>query len=62
VEGKRTLTMRLSNPYLTRLIQATSEDKDLNIAFQRVTNLMDPPTTLFHPGMILRVFKANLKS
>jgi 2-polyprenyl-6-methoxyphenol hydroxylase-like FAD-dependent oxidoreductase len=61
VEGKRARGMGLVQLYLDRLLRASREDTTLNIAFQRVTNLIDPPASLFRPNIVLRVVKGNLK-
>lgn len=61
VEGKRAPAMRLVAQYLDRLLYAAREDTVLNIAFQRVTNLMDPPSSLFQPKIVLRVLRAKIK-
>jgi len=60
VEGKRTLAMmRLVERYLQRLLLASAEDTQLSLAFQRVTNLMDPPSALFQPQIVKRVLFAK---
>jgi 2-polyprenyl-6-methoxyphenol hydroxylase-like FAD-dependent oxidoreductase len=61
VEGKRVPAMRFVGQYLDRLLLASNEDTVLNVAFQRVTNLMDPPSTLFRPNIVLRVLSGNLR-
>ena len=61
VEGKRVPAMRLVGQYLARLLIASRQDIVLNIAFQRVTNLIDPPASLFRPDIVLRVLMGNLK-
>lgn len=53
--------MRLVGLYLDRLLLASREDTVLNIAFQRVTNLIDPPASLFRPNIVLRVLFGKLK-
>lgn len=61
VEGRRIPAMRLASKYLDLLLRAALEDSVLNVTFQRVTNLMDPPSSLFRPQVILRVLMGNLK-
>ena len=61
VEGKRAPGMRLVGLYLDRLLLASREDTILNLAFQRVTNLIDPPASLFRPNIVLRVLFGKLK-
>ena len=55
VEGKRVPAMRLVGGYLKRLLRLSQQDIRLNLAFQRVTNLMDSPASLFRPSIALRV-------
>jgi 2-polyprenyl-6-methoxyphenol hydroxylase-like FAD-dependent oxidoreductase len=62
VEGKRARGMRLAQLYLARLLRASREDITLNIAFQRVTNLIDPPARLFRPKIVWRVLRGGIKS
>lgn len=60
VEGKRSRVGSMVGAYLTQLLIASRKDTSLNVAFQRVTNLMDPPQSLFRPGIVWRVIKARL--
>jgi 2-polyprenyl-6-methoxyphenol hydroxylase-like FAD-dependent oxidoreductase len=55
VEGKRAPAMSMVGKYLDRLLRVAREDTALNIAFQRVTNLIEPPASLFRPSVLLRV-------
>lgn len=59
VEGKRSRAGALVGAYLTQLLIASRKDTSLNVAFQRVTNLMDPPQSLFRPGVVWRVIRAR---
>ena len=61
VEGKRVPAMRLARRYLARLLLVAQEDTLVNTAFQRVTNLIDPPTNLFRPNIFLRVMFGGIK-
>jgi 2-polyprenyl-6-methoxyphenol hydroxylase-like FAD-dependent oxidoreductase len=61
VEGKHVPAQRLVGMYLDRLLKASREDTVLNVAFQRVTNLLDPPANLFRPNIVIRVLLGNLK-
>ncbi len=61
VDGKRLPAMRLVRLYLARLLLVSQEDTLVNTAFQRVTNLIDPPTSLFHPNIFLRVMFGGIK-
>lgn len=55
VEGRRAPAMRMVGLYLDRLLKASRQDTVLNLAFQRVTNLIDPPASLFRPHIVWRV-------
>lgn len=55
VEGKRAPGMGLVRRYMARLVNVCNTDTVVNLAFQRVTNLLDPPASLFAPGIMLRV-------
>lgn len=57
VEGRRTLQVRLVNAYVGRLHASATADPVLGTAFLRVINLIDPPTKLLAPGIVLRVLR-----
>lgn len=59
VQGKRAPGSKLVGAYLERLLLASQTDTTLNLAFQRVTNLMDPPSALFHPKIVARVIQGR---
>jgi 2-polyprenyl-6-methoxyphenol hydroxylase-like FAD-dependent oxidoreductase len=61
VEGKRAPSGRLVGLYLTRLLVVASQDSSLNLAFQKVTNLIEPPASLFRPDVVLRVLFGKIK-
>jgi 2-polyprenyl-6-methoxyphenol hydroxylase-like FAD-dependent oxidoreductase len=61
VEGRRTLKVRVGNAYMARLQYAASEDPEVTGAFMRVAGLVDPPTTLMKPGMVIRVLRHGLR-
>ena len=61
VEGKRIPAMRLVGNYLRRLMLASRQDLVLNVAFQRVTNLIEPPASLFRPNIVLRVLLGSIR-
>jgi 2-polyprenyl-6-methoxyphenol hydroxylase-like FAD-dependent oxidoreductase len=61
VEGKRSPAMSMVGKYLAWLLRAARNDTGLNLAFQRVTNLIDPPASLFRPNIVLKVLVGNLK-
>lgn len=54
VEGHRTLAMQLSNKYVDRLQTIAETDSAVAEQFFRVIGLLDPPTTLLNPRMLLR--------
>lgn len=60
VEGKRSRVGSMVGVYLTQLLLASRKDTSLSVAFQRVTNLMDPPQSLFRPGIVWKVIRARL--
>jgi 2-polyprenyl-6-methoxyphenol hydroxylase-like FAD-dependent oxidoreductase len=55
VQGARPLSARLRNLYLKRLARAAGEDPEVALAFLRVTNLVNPPSSLFAPRIATRV-------
>jgi 2-polyprenyl-6-methoxyphenol hydroxylase-like FAD-dependent oxidoreductase len=55
VTGRRTLQVRFVNAYIHRLHGAATTDPVLGAAFLRVLNLVDPPTKLLAPRIIMRV-------
>ncbi|MCI4065282.1 FAD-dependent oxidoreductase [Micromonospora sp. R77] len=57
VTGRRTLRVRLVNAYLARLHAAATTDARLGAAFLRVLNLVDPPTRLLTPALLVRVLR-----
>jgi 2-polyprenyl-6-methoxyphenol hydroxylase-like FAD-dependent oxidoreductase len=61
VEGKRIPAMRLVGLYLNRLLLASRKDTVLNVAFQKVTNLLAPPISLFQPKIVWRVLVGGSK-
>jgi 2-polyprenyl-6-methoxyphenol hydroxylase-like FAD-dependent oxidoreductase len=57
VEGRRTAKVRFVNAYIHRLHMAATTDPVLGAAFLRVVNLIDPPTRLLSPSIVLRVLR-----
>jgi 2-polyprenyl-6-methoxyphenol hydroxylase-like FAD-dependent oxidoreductase len=59
VQGRRPLSMRITNRYVDRL--GTAAESDLVVAeqFTKVVAFIDPPTRLLHPKMMIRVATAN---
>jgi 2-polyprenyl-6-methoxyphenol hydroxylase-like FAD-dependent oxidoreductase len=59
-EGARvTLATRISHRYMDRVIRAATHDRDVNAAFLRVLNMIDPPQALLRPGMVIRTLRAE---
>ncbi len=59
VEGHRSLSTRVTNDYVDRLQAAAASDLVVAEQFTRVIGLLDPPTRLLHPKMLVRVAVAN---
>src|SRR5205085_436768 len=54
-EGKRSLSIRLLNRYMQRVIELTASDPHMTATLLRVRNLLKPLSTLFRPHFILAV-------
>ena len=59
VAGKRSLTVRISNAYLERVIRAARSDAHVCEQFLKVTGMLDAPTHLLRPTIMIRVAVAN---
>lgn len=53
VGGKRDLATRLTHRYLDRVMRAATEDRGAHFGFLDVIQLVDPPSALFKPGVLL---------
>jgi 2-polyprenyl-6-methoxyphenol hydroxylase-like FAD-dependent oxidoreductase len=62
VAGHRPLAVRLSNRYVDRLQTAAENDLVVAEQFTRVLGLLDPPTALLRPRMLLRAARARRQS
>lgn len=60
VDGRRSPKVRFVNAYVHRLHVAAVADPVLGAAFLRVLNLVDPPTRLLAPGIVLRVLRGSV--
>jgi 2-polyprenyl-6-methoxyphenol hydroxylase-like FAD-dependent oxidoreductase len=60
VEGPRSPLVRFLNWYFGKLHLAAQHDAQVSIAFLKVINMVAPPPTVLHPGIIGRVIKGNL--
>jgi 2-polyprenyl-6-methoxyphenol hydroxylase-like FAD-dependent oxidoreductase len=61
VEGRRSLSMRVSNRCADWILSACESDTLTTERFFRVNNFVDPPARLFHPAFIYRVAAVNLR-
>ena len=52
-----TLSTRLVNRYMDRVVATVSDDEVVNAAFLRVLNMVDPPQALFHPRVAVRALR-----
>jgi 2-polyprenyl-6-methoxyphenol hydroxylase-like FAD-dependent oxidoreductase len=59
-EGKRSLSIRLLNRYMCRVIELTASDPRMTATLLRVRNLLKPLSTLFRPRIILAVLRQEL--
>jgi 2-polyprenyl-6-methoxyphenol hydroxylase-like FAD-dependent oxidoreductase len=59
IEGERSLTTRLFNRYVDRVLTAAEFDPDVLNQFARVTSLVDPATRLLRPSMVWRAALAK---
>jgi 2-polyprenyl-6-methoxyphenol hydroxylase-like FAD-dependent oxidoreductase len=57
--GTKPFGVEILNHYVKRLHQATLTDRVVGDAFFKVMNLMTPPSTLFHPQIVWRVWMAR---
>lgn len=51
---------RFVNWYIGKLHIAARNDAELSVAFLRVVNMIDPPTSLLNPRMALRILRGNM--
>jgi 2-polyprenyl-6-methoxyphenol hydroxylase-like FAD-dependent oxidoreductase len=58
VQGRRSLATRITNIYMDRVLTATETDPAVAQQFFRVAWMLDTPTRLFHPSIVLRIAKA----
>ncbi|HEY6411087.1 MAG TPA: FAD-dependent oxidoreductase, partial [Ktedonobacteraceae bacterium] len=59
-KGKRSLSIRLLNRYMRRVIELTASDSRMTATLMRVRNLLKPMSTLFRPRIILAVLRKEL--
>lgn len=56
--GRRPPGISAINRYLTQVIAAAATDREVNLAFSRVQQLLDPPSSLLRPRLVARVRRA----
>jgi 2-polyprenyl-6-methoxyphenol hydroxylase-like FAD-dependent oxidoreductase len=61
VQGRRSLSMRMTNRLADWVLTACESDAVVVEKFFRVNNLIDPPVRLMHPSFISRVAAVNLR-
>lgn len=57
VEGPRPLKVRISNAYVAKVHAAATRDPEVTRAFMRVAGMVETPTALMRPSMMLRVLR-----
>ncbi|HEY3606527.1 MAG TPA: FAD-binding monooxygenase [Pseudonocardiaceae bacterium] len=57
VEGPRPLMVKIVNAYMAKLQAAATRDPEVTRKFMRVAGMVDPPTAILRPGMMLRVLR-----
>ena len=60
IDGPRTPMVRFINWYMSKLHIAAHSDAQVSIAFLKVVNMLAPPPSILHPGIVWRVIKGNL--
>jgi 2-polyprenyl-6-methoxyphenol hydroxylase-like FAD-dependent oxidoreductase len=58
VQGRRSLATRIVNTYMDCVLTATETDPAVAQQFFRVAWMLDAPTRLLHPSIVLRIAKA----
>lgn len=61
VPGKGSLRTHFHNWYISKIHQAARRDQAVCRAFFAVANLLQPPSSLFHPKIMTRVIKESLR-
>jgi 2-polyprenyl-6-methoxyphenol hydroxylase-like FAD-dependent oxidoreductase len=59
VVGPRPMSMRVTNAFLERVLTAVDVDPVVAWQFMRVTGMVDAPTRLLRPSILLRVMRAG---
>jgi hypothetical protein len=61
VEGPRPVPVRVTNKYVDRVLAAAESDIVVAEQLAKVVTLIDPPTRLLRPAVIVRVATVNLR-
>lgn len=59
--GARSVGVKFINWYISRLHRAAHSDEVTSLAFQKVSNLLEPPPSILHPRVAMRVLWDSLK-
>lgn len=62
IRGKRSMSVRLGNAYLDRVLAAAETDPAVVQEFLRLITMLVPPSRLLHPSTVLRVIQTSRKS
>jgi 2-polyprenyl-6-methoxyphenol hydroxylase-like FAD-dependent oxidoreductase len=61
-QGKKQPGTDLINAYITRLMKVSNHDAVVCLALMKVMNLLEPPASLFQPGILRRVLRGRVES
>jgi 2-polyprenyl-6-methoxyphenol hydroxylase-like FAD-dependent oxidoreductase len=61
-QGKKQPGTDLINAYITRLMKVSNHDAAVCLALMKVMNLLEPPASLFQPGILRRVIWGRVES
>ncbi|BBZ37936.1 FAD-dependent oxidoreductase [Mycobacterium conspicuum] len=61
IPGRRPLSMRITNAYLRRVLAAAETDPVVVQQFMRLIGMVDPPSRLLRPSMLVRVLRKSRK-
>lgn len=59
IAGRRPASIRIANAYMERVLASAESDPALVQQFMRSLNMIDRPSRLLRPSMVLRAFKAS---
>jgi hypothetical protein len=62
VDGARSLQVRLTNAYINRLLAVAAHDPVVAASFTRVAGMVEPPSSLLHPTLALRVLRPQAQT